>query len=140
MNGKNIEILLVEDDEVDVMNVRRAFRKANIDYTLHLAPDGIAALELLRRSMSSVHQNLPRIILLDINMPRMNGLEFLKELRADPNLKSLTVVILTTSAQDSDLRTAYQYNVSGYIIKPLASSEFLEVVNTLKRYWEICEF
>lgn len=140
MDDNNIEILLVEDDEVDVMNVQRAFRKARIDNPLHLAPDGIAALEMLRGPMSSVHQNLPRIILLDINMPRMNGLEFLRELRADPVLRSLSVVILTTSAQDSDLRAAYKYNVSGYIIKPLAANDFLEVVNTLKRYWEICEF
>lgn len=140
MGDKSIEILLVEDDEVDVMNVQRAFRKAKIDHPLHLATDGIAALELLRGQMSSIHLNLPRIILLDINMPRMNGLEFLRELRGDPALRSLTVVILTTSAQDSDLRAAYEYNVSGYIIKPLAANDFLEVVNTLKRYWEICEF
>ena len=140
MDDKSIEILLVEDDEVDVMNVQRAFRKANITHPLHLASDGIDALALLRGSMSSVHKRLPRIILLDINMPRMNGLEFLRELRADPALRSLSVVILTTSAQDSDLRAAYRYNVSGYIVKPLAAKDFLEVVNTLKKYWEICEF
>jgi CheY-like chemotaxis protein len=140
MNRKSIEVLLVEDDLVDVMNVRRAFRKAELNYPLHVASDGIAALEMLRGPFSAVHQSLPRIILLDINMPRMNGLEFLRELRADPALKSLMVVMLTTSEQDSDLRTAYTYNVAGYILKPLSVNDFLKVVTTLKSYWDICEF
>ncbi|MEM0997491.1 MAG: response regulator [Bacteroidota bacterium] len=140
MDTKEIEILLVEDDPVDVMNVRRAFAKARVGWPLHVATDGREALELLRGPLSSVSQNLPRIILLDINMPRMNGLEFLRELRADPTLRSISVFVLTTSNEKADLRAAYHHNVSGYILKPLSSRDFLKVITTLKHYWEICEY
>jgi CheY-like chemotaxis protein len=135
-NFKPIDILLVEDDEVDVMNVQRSFRKNNIRHHLQHAPDGIHALEMLRARGF----NLPHVILLDINMPRMGGLEFLRELRADEALKSITVFIMSTSSNSFDKETAYKYNVAGYIVKPLSVEKFNQSIAKLAAFWEICEF
>ncbi|MEG3438662.1 response regulator [Pannus brasiliensis CCIBt3594] len=141
MEEKIINILLVEDDEVDVMNVKRAFRKNNILNPLHVASNGLEALTLLRGVDGSppelsAHQLL---ILLDLNMPKMGGLEFLQEIRADSHLKTIPVVILTTSNQDQDRMEAYQLNISGYILKPVTFSNFVETMATLNKYWTLCE-
>lgn len=133
---KALDILLIEDDEVDVMNVERSFRKNNIQHRLRHAPDGMQALEMLRSRV----MNLPHVILLDINMPRMGGLEFLRELRADPALKSITVFIMSTSSNSFDKETAYRYNVAGYIVKPLSAEKFNQSIAKLVAFWEICEF
>src|SRR5688500_18063224 len=111
MDERRLNILLVEDDELDVMNVERAFKKNNIVNPLHIAGNGVEALEMLRG------EGIPkdrRLILLDLNMPRMGGIEFLKELRADPDLKATTVVVLTTSDEERDKVNAYDLNVAGY--------------------------
>ncbi len=136
-----INILLVEDDEVDVMNVKRAFKKNNITNPLFVAENGIEALSLLRsqNEQPSVIPQQRRLILLDLNMPKMNGLEFLHELRADPNLKYIPVIILTTSDEDRDKLEAYELNVAGYILKPVTFSKFSEVIATLNKYWTLCE-
>jgi CheY-like chemotaxis protein len=135
---EQLNILLVEDDEVDVMNVQRALKKNAATATLHRAANGIEALAMLRTNSQLTTENNGRLlILLDLNMPKMGGLEFLQELRADPALYKLPVVILTTSMQDSDLATAYQYNVAGYIIKPITFSSFVEKIDVLNRYWSI---
>ncbi len=133
-----LNILLVEDDEVDVMNVQRALKKNAATATLHRAANGIEALAMLRTNNKITTENNGRLlILLDLNMPKMGGLEFLKELRADPALCHLPVVVLTTSMQDHDLATAYQYNVAGYIIKPMTFSSFVETIDVLNRYWSM---
>jgi CheY-like chemotaxis protein len=137
MNEKQLNILLVEDDEIDVMTVRRAFRKNNITNPLKVAGDGIEALEMLR-SGEIPPEN--RIILLDINMPRMDGIEFLRELRADPELRSTTVVVLTTSNEDRDRIHAYELNVAGYILKPVTFVSFVESMTMLNKYWTLMEF
>jgi CheY-like chemotaxis protein len=137
---QQLNILLVEDDEVDVMNVQRALKKNDSDSTLYRAANGIEALAMLRtNSKITTDDNSKLLILLDLNMPKMGGLEFLKELRADPTLCRLPVVILTTSMQDSDLATAYQYNVAGYLIKPITFSSFVEMIDILTRYWSMSE-
>jgi CheY-like chemotaxis protein len=137
---QQLNILLVEDDEVDVMNVQRALKKNNATSTLYRAANGIEALAMLRtNNQVTTKDNSRLLILLDLNMPKMGGLEFLKELRADPALCKLPVVILTTSMQDSDLATAYKYNVAGYIIKPITFSNFVETIDVLNRYWSISE-
>ena len=111
--------MLVDDDQVDVMNVQRAFKKNNITNQLHIANNGIEALEKLRGSESGEKISpSPRIILLDINMPKMNGIEFLKELRADPALHSISVFIMTTSNDDKDKFDAYNLNETGLTIYP----------------------
>jgi CheY-like chemotaxis protein len=131
-----MHILLVEDDDVDVMNVQRAFKKNNITNPLHLAGNGVEALQMLRDG--TVPQGR-RLILLDLNMPKMNGIEFLRELRADPELKSISVVVLTTSNQDKDKIAAYNLNVAGYLIKPVTFQSFLELMTALNKYWTLVE-
>jgi CheY-like chemotaxis protein len=139
-NTQQLNILLVEDDEVDVMNVQRALNKNGSTANLYRAANGIEALAMLRTNSQIAAENNGRLlILLDLNMPRMGGLEFLKELRADPALRNLPVVILTTSMQDSDLDTAYQYNVAGYLIKPITFISFVETIDVLNRYWSMSE-
>jgi CheY-like chemotaxis protein len=132
-----INILLVEDDEVDILNVKRAFKKNNITNPLYFAGNGLEALEMLRGvdKQPSVIPEYRRLILLDLNMPRMNGIEFLQELRADPRLKSIPVVVLTTSAAEQDRVEASQLNVAGYLLKPVQFSEFVELTAVLNKYW-----
>lgn len=141
MNDKVINILLVEDDEVDVMNVKRAFKKAMISNPLYVAGNGLEALSMLQGKNGEAppvpkHR---RLILLDLNMPKMNGLEFLEVMRNDPELKSIPVVVLTTSDEDRDRIEAYHYNVAGYILKPVTFSNFAEVMTALNKYWTLCE-
>ncbi|MBU2060656.1 response regulator [Flavobacterium frigidarium] len=135
MNDKLVNILLVEDDEVDVMNVKRAFTKNNIKNPLFIAGNGVEALEMLEDKIIP----LPKIIILDINMPKMNGIEFLKELRANERLKNISVFVMTTSNEDSDKINAYNLNIAGYILKPLSFEKFIASVATLNNFWQLCE-
>jgi CheY-like chemotaxis protein len=137
MNNKPLNILLVDDDDIDVMTVQRAFRKNNLANQLNVAGDGIDALRMLRSGEVPLDN---RIILLDINMPRMDGIEFLRELRADPALASTTVVVLTTSNEDRDRIQAYELNVAGYLLKPVTFESFVESMATLNKYWTQMEF
>lgn len=136
MNPRPLNILLVEDDDLDVMNVRRAFVKNNIRNPLEVAGNGEEALELLRSGRIPIRR---RLILLDLNMPKMGGIEFLRELRADPELKMLTVVVLTTSDEERDKVEAYRLNVAGYILKPVTLSAFVETLAALNNYWTVNE-
>ncbi len=135
-----INILLVEDDEVDEIAVRRAFKKGSIANPLYVAGNGIEALAMLRGD-GDTPQIPPqrRLILLDLNLPKMNGIEFMRALRADPNLKQIPVVVLTTSSEDRDRIDAYDLNVAGYLLKPVTFSTFVETMTTLDRYWRLCE-
>ena len=133
---KTLNILLVEDDEVDVMNVQRSFKKNNISNPLYIAGNGVEALEMLRNG-SVPSQN--RLILLDINMPKMNGIEFLRALRADPALRASPVVVLTTSNDDKDRMESFQLNVAGYLLKPVTFNSFVEVMLALNKYWTLVE-
>ena len=139
MNMNSVEILLVEDDQVDQMNVQRAFRKLKIANTLHIANNGLEALAMLRGEGVPMIDPQPKIILLDINMPKMNGIEFLGDLRKDPQLRRISVFVLTTSDDDRDKVAAYDYNVAGYILKPVESAAFIEAVSTLGVYWSLIE-
>ena len=135
-DNRLLNILLVEDDDVDVMNVRRAFQKNHITNPLFVAANGVEALEQLRGG------DIPRdrrIVLLDLNMPRMNGIEFLRELRRDPELRSTPVVVLTTSNDERDRIEAYDLNVAGYLLKPVTFSNFCELMATLNKYWALVE-
>ncbi|PPS45347.1 response regulator [Chroococcidiopsis sp. TS-821] len=139
MNNKMTNILLVEDDEVDVMNVKRAFKKNNITNPLYMAANGVEALALLRGKGDTLIPRERRLVLLDLNMPKMNGIEFLRELRADPELRSTPVIVLTTSNEDRDKVEAYNFNVAGYILKPVTFANFVEAVATLNKYWTLSE-
>jgi CheY-like chemotaxis protein len=141
MERRVINILLVEDDEIDVMNVRRAFKKSNITNPLYIANNGLEALEMLR-GKDGQPPAIPsdrRLILLDLNMPKMGGIEFLHELRDDPNLQLTPVVVLTTSNQDQDRVEAYNLNVAGYLLKPVTFTTFAELMVALNKYWALCE-
>ena len=136
---KTVKILLVEDDEVDIMNVQRAFKKNNIQNPLCVARNGYEALSMLRGTDG--YERIvptPEIILLDINMPKMNGIEFLQELRKDDDLKSISVFMMTTSNDDHDKLEAYNLNVAGYVIKPLSFEKFVAAVSILNNYWQLC--
>lgn len=138
MSDKMVNILLVEDDEIDVMNVKRAFKKNNVMNPLFVASNGLEALEMLRGKGTVARDR--RLILLDLNMPRMGGIEFLRELRADPELKPTPVVVLTTSNEERDRVEAYNLNVAGYILKPVTLTSFMETMATLNKYWMLSEF
>ena len=131
-----LNLLLVEDDEVDVLNVRRAFQKNHITNPLFVASNGLEALQQLRGRMIPRDR---RIVLLDLNIPMMNGIEFLQELRRDPELRVTPVVVLTTSNDERDRIEAYNLNVAGYLLKPVTFSNFCEVMAALNKYWALVE-
>lgn len=131
-----LNILLIEDDKVDVKNVERALRKNNISCPLFVASNGVEGLQMLRDGTVPAHR---RLILLDLNMPKMNGIEFLKELRADPNLTRNPVVVLTTSNHDQDKLDAYGLHVAGYLLKPVTFASFVEKIAALDKYWTLVE-
>jgi len=136
MTSRLLNILLVEDDEVDVINVKRAFAKSHIMNPLFVARDGVEALEMLR------HGEVPknrRLVLLDLNLPRMNGIEFLRAVRQDPELCTIPVVVLTTSNDDRDKIEAYNFNVAGYVVKPVTFGNFCEAMVALNKYWSLVE-
>ncbi len=131
-----LNLVLVEDDEVDVMNVRRALDRAHVTNPLFVANNGLEALDLLRGG--SVPRDR-RLVLLDLNMPKMNGIEFLRELREDPELRGTPVVVLTTSDDERDKVNAYDLNVAGYLLKPVTFINFVDVMSTLNKYWALVE-
>jgi CheY-like chemotaxis protein len=134
-NYKEVTLLVVDDDDIDAIALERALRKLRLLNTLHRARDGLEALTLLRSGVISP----PYIILLDLNMPRMNGLEFLEALRADPILTHAVVFVLTTSKSDEDLVAAYRKHVAGYVFKQHMDRDFLEVIGLIEHYWRIVE-
>ena len=129
-------LLLVEDDEVDVLTVRRALRDLEVENELLVASNGEEALELLRLRGK---EPKPALILLDLNMPRMNGLEFLRQARSDSLVQGIPVVVLTTSRQDQDILEGFELAVSGYMVKPVDYRKFVEVMSTIDRYWSTSE-
>ncbi len=130
MNTKRV-ILLVEDDLVDVMTVKRAIRDVNIPNELAVAGNGEEALEYLENS----ENQLPGLILLDLNMPRMNGVEFLSVIKKDDRLKMIPVIVLTTSNQEKDIVESFKLSVSGYMLKPVDYREFLDIMRNIDCYW-----
>lgn len=131
-----LNILLVDDDEVDVITVKRAFQQHRIVNRLFIARDGIEALAVLRGDEMPARR---RIVLLDINMPKMNGLELLREIRADPDLCGLKVIVMTTSQEESDRVEAFGLNVAGYILKPVTFRGFADAMVMLNKYWTLME-
>jgi CheY-like chemotaxis protein len=135
MNPSSFSILLVEDDLVDVMSVKRALRDLNVPSPLEVAGNGEEALLRLR----TPERPLPGIILLDLNMPRMNGIDFLKVLKADMRLRRIPVVVLTTSKEEKDRLESFNLSVAGYMVKPVEYAGFVEVVRNIQRYWNQSE-
>lgn len=126
-------ILLVEDDNVDVMTVKRALKDLNIKNQLVRTANGEEALEYLKNNGNKQ----PCIILLDLNMPKMNGIEFLQIVKADDALKQIPVVVLTTSSQQQDIIESFKLNVAGYIVKSVDYAEFTEAISAINMYWTL---
>ncbi len=129
-----IEILLVEDNEPDVILTQEAFLDSSLPIHLHVARDGVEAMEFLRRENGYAGAVRPDVILLDINMPRKNGLEVLADLKDDPALRTIPVVVLTTSQADEDILRSYQSHASSYIVKPVEFSQFYKAIQSLGEY------
>jgi CheY-like chemotaxis protein len=129
-------ILLVEDDDVDAMITQRALNELRVTNQLVHKVDGEEALEYLRDQANQK----PFIILLDLNMPRMNGFEFLKIVKADNTLKKIPVVVLTTSTEDQNVVDGFELGVAGYIVKPVNYMQFVEAIRTLHMYWTLSRF
>ena len=132
---KPIEILLVEDNPADIMLTEEAFEEAHFAHRLHLARDGIEALSFLRREGAHAEAPTPDVILLDLNMPRMGGLEVLDVLKADDMLRNIPVVVLTTSRAEGDIWRSYNLHANAYIPKPVTVSEFVEVIKSFGNFW-----
>jgi len=135
MNGKK-PILLVEDDKVDVMTIRRALKDIKVLNPLHVTENGEEALAYLRNPDTEK----PCIILLDLNMPRMNGIEFLQEREADASLKAMPVVVLTSSREEQDMVQSYRLGVAGYMLKPVDYKQFVETMRVIDLYWTLSQF
>ncbi len=133
-HGDPVHVLLVEDDEIDIRAIKRGFTKNHIVNPIHEARDGIEALETLRGENGKGPMPRPYIVLLDLNMPRMNGLEFLEEIRHDPKLHDTIVFVLTTSDDDLDVFRAYEKHVSGYLLKSKVGEDFVHLVGMLKHF------
>ncbi len=132
--SREVNILVVEDDEIDVMALLRAFKKLKIANPVTVAKDGIEGWEAI--------QNLarPYLLILDINMPRMNGIEFLEKIRASEKFHDSIVFILTTSTDDQDKFEAYNHNVAGYMLKSDMGTSFIRAIEMVERYWKVVEF
>lgn len=139
MPEPTVNILLVEDDEVMRMAIRRAFAKAGVPHPLLEARDGLEALEILRGTAKQPALARPLCLLLDLNMPRMNGIELLQELRRDAQLRSAVVFVLSTSSAEEDIRAAFEHNVAGYFVKTRVGNNFGRLIEMLQTYLELSQ-
>jgi CheY-like chemotaxis protein len=137
MKSQRIHLLLVEDDDLDVMNVHRALAQAPEVASITVARDGIEALKLLR-ALALPMERL--VIMVDLRMPRMSGLDLLREIRADARLKRIPTVILTTSDDPHDRDAAFCLGAAGYFVKPAAPGKFRQIMDALRGYWSVVEF
>jgi CheY-like chemotaxis protein len=130
----SLRILLVEDSPSDVRLIREALKDTPLEVEVTLARDGVEAMDYLRQSENGL-VNRPDIILLDLNLPRKNGREVLAEVKADPNLKQIPVLIMTSSKADEDITQAYNLNANCYIAKPSDLQEYVDVVRSIENFW-----
>jgi len=133
--SRPIEILLVEDSPSDVELTIEALRAAKVSNHLSVVEDGVQALEFLRREKQFFQSPRPDLILLDLNLPRKDGREVLTEVKADPDLKTIPVVVLTTSRAEQDVLRSYDLNANCYIAKPVDFNRFMEVVRSIEHFW-----
>ena len=133
--GGAIEVLLVEDSPGDVRLTREALKDAKVHISLHVATDGIEAMAYLERTGSHANAPRPDLILLDLNLPKKDGREVLKEIKESPSLRIIPVVILTTSSSDADVLQSYHLHANCYISKPVDLDGFLKVVRSIDDFW-----
>ncbi len=133
--GRQIEILLVEDNQGDVRLTREALTDVKLKNNLHVVQDGVEALAFLRQVDNYQHCPLPDLILLDLNLPKKNGLEVLEEMKEDKVLKRIPVVILTTSKAEEDIVKSYDLHANCYVTKPVDLDQFMKVVRSINNFW-----
>ncbi|WP_299683209.1 response regulator [uncultured Dokdonia sp.] len=129
-----LDVLLIEDDTIEIMKLNRTISSLNLNHNIIEANNGEEALSILKEGNS-----LPDIILLDLNMPKINGIEFLKILKNDPNLKYLPTIVLTTSNNRKDLLECYKIGIAGYVLKPLKYDDYVSKIEKLLAYWSVNE-
>lgn len=132
---KHVEILLVEDSPADILITREGFEEAKLINSLHVAEDGVEALAFLRQEGKYASAPRPDLILLDLNLPRKNGREVLAEIKADSGLKTIPVIILTTSHAEKDIFEAYGLCANCYIVKPVGFDSFVEAMKSIRQFW-----
>ena len=135
IKGHSVEILLVEDSPSDAEITIEALREAKVRNNLSIVEDGVEALEFLRRQGKYSEAPRPDLILLDLNLPRKDGREVLAEVKSDDNLKTIPVVVMTTSRAEQDVLQAYKYHANCYITKPVDFEQFLSVVHSIESFW-----
>ncbi|MBX2970434.1 MAG: response regulator [Cyclobacteriaceae bacterium] len=135
MSPMEIHILLVEDNEGDIVLTKEALSGGKINNRITVVRDGEEALDMLRNQGRYIDSERPDLILLDINLPKIDGIEVLTEIKNDPELKSIPVVMLTTSSSEKDITNAYRNHANCYITKPVDLDKFLEIVNAIEDYW-----
>mgnify|MGYP001018350564 CR=1 FL=1 len=135
MKGMSIDILLVEDDQADIELTKEALKDSKMSINLHSVRDGVDALAFLRRQEPYQNAVRPDLILLDINMPRKNGRETLQEIKDDENLRTIPVVVLTSSNAEEDITKSYEIGANCYITKPVGFEQFVQVVKTIEQFW-----
>ena len=128
-------ILLVEDNPADVRLTREALLNGKVQHELHVAKDGVEAMAFLRHQLAFHKAPRPDMILLDLNLPRKDGREVLAEIKADPDLRSIPVIILTTSQADEDILKTYNLHANGYIVKPVDLEQFFRIIKQIKEFW-----
>ena len=133
--SKHIEILLIEDSPADILLTREAFEESRILNTLHVAEDGVQAMDFLRKRGAYASAPRPDLILLDLNLPRKNGREVLAEIKADPDLKKIPIVVLTTSSAEEDVLKAYDLSANCYVVKPVGFDNFMEAMQSIRHFW-----
>ncbi|MFL7868158.1 MAG: response regulator [Anaerolineales bacterium] len=132
---RHIEILLVEDSPADVLLTREAFEQNKILNTLHVAEDGVQAMDFLYKRGDYASAPRPDLILLDLNLPRKNGREVLAEIKADSDLRKIPIVVLTTSSAEEDILRAYDLNANCYVVKPVGFDNFMEAMQSIRHFW-----
>jgi len=130
-----IQILLVEDNEGDILLTLEAFKEIKVKSSIAVVKDGVEAIEFLKKQGQYAESTIPHLILLDINMPRLNGIEVLDFIKKDVRLKKIPVVMLTTSSSESDIAACYEKSANCFITKPLDFGKFLDVVEAIESFW-----
>jgi CheY-like chemotaxis protein len=138
--NRTVTILLVDDDEIDVIAIRRSFWQLKIANPLVVARNGLEAQDMLRGDNGQAKLRAPYLVLLDLDMPRMGGIAFLDELRQDPVLRRTRVFVMTSSAAEEDRERAYERNVAGYVMKPASGEDLTRTISALECFWRAIEF
>ena len=135
MSVRHYRLLLIEDDDLDVEKIKRSLKRLEINAELRVARDGREGLAALRECIEEDALGQPPLVLLDLNIPRLNGIEFLAEVRADPQLAMAPVFVMSTSTRAEDVNAAFQYNVAGYFSKPITMTDTYATVRALHQFW-----